>query len=336
MNNEIIDMHVHFGAPANKNNDCYWSDRFTHNAAFIIFLLATRSLFKKISHKRIRKHTLKVINKSKYVDKCVLLAFDEVYNEDGKRNKEMTNLYVPDDYIIDLAKNNNRILFGASVHPYRADWENELDKCLQNKAVLCKWIPSSQMFNPDDKRCNGFYEKLAECNLPLLCHCGPEHAIPTSKPKYNKYNNPEHLEKALNMGVTVIIAHCAMPYFGFMEPDYHDDFNKFIELFKQAEKKDWKLYADVSALATIFRIQYYEKIIKYVPAERLLFGSDYPHPVLETPYNTKMTLFSWLKLLYRAIKMKNLLDKNYLVFKNSDLGNSMFTNAAKLFSEIKY
>ncbi len=55
-----------------------------------------------------------------------------------------TNLYVKNSTVAGLAAGNSRILFGASVHPYRMDWEDELDYCLANKAVLCKWLPSAQ------------------------------------------------------------------------------------------------------------------------------------------------------------------------------------------------
>ena len=338
MGKDIIDVHVHFGSPRNKENDCFWSTQFTQSPAYIVFLLSTKSLFKKVNYKRIKKHILKTINKSKYVDKCVLLAFDRVYDKNGNvlENDDQTHLYVPNDYIIDLAKSNKRILFGASINPFRKDWNEELTKCLANKAVLCKWIPSSQQIDPTHEKCEAFYKKLAEYNLPLLCHCGPEYSIPTSNERYIEYNNPKYLRRALELGVTVIIAHCALPYFWFMDTDYTDDFKEFKKLFKEALKNDWNLYADVSALATLLRRPYFEEIEKLVPSDRLLFGSDFPHPVFEASYKAKIKFFSWLKLFLKVIMTKNLLDKNYLVFKKKDFGDSIFTNAAELFAKINY
>jgi len=46
-------------------------------------LLLTKSLFKKVDIHRVKKHLLGVINGAKQVDKSVILAMDEVYDENG-------------------------------------------------------------------------------------------------------------------------------------------------------------------------------------------------------------------------------------------------------------
>ena len=89
-------------------------------------------------------------NMCKHVDKCVLLAMDKVHDKDGNPKDEQTHLYVPNSYIIKLSEDNERILFGASVHPYKVNWKDELDYCIANGACLCKWIPSSQQIDPTD------------------------------------------------------------------------------------------------------------------------------------------------------------------------------------------
>ena len=76
MSNETIDVHIHFGAPKDEESGCFWSEEFTKSVAYFAMLLITNSLFKKVNIKRVRKHLLKVINKSKYTDKSVVLAFD--------------------------------------------------------------------------------------------------------------------------------------------------------------------------------------------------------------------------------------------------------------------
>lgn len=339
MNNETIDMHVHFGAPEDEESGCFWSEEFTKSVAYFAMLLITNSLFKKVNIHEVRKHILKVINKSKYTDKSVLLAFDQVYDENGTAHPEKTHLCVPNRYIADLAKNNNRILFGASVHPYRHNWTQELDYCLENKAVLCKWIPSSQMINPDHPKCIPFYKKLADHQLPLLCHAGSEYAIPTSDKAYEEYNNPKYLRTALDQGVTVIIAHCSMPYFGDFDEAYLDDFEDFLKLFEEAERNNWNLYADLSAICSPFRIKYIKKVkenVDIIPHEKLLYGSDYPIPVSELCYNKSTNFFSWLKFLLKVAFMSNLLDKNYVLVKEMGFDECIFTNASHLFERIKY
>jgi len=336
---EIIDMHLHFGAPKDEESGCYWSEEFTKQPAYIALLLLTGSLFKKIDIHYIRKRILRIINRSKYVNKSVLLALDQVYDENGNVHPEYTHLYVPNRYLSDLAKENSRVLFGASVHPYRNDWREELDFCLQNRAVLCKWIPSSQLINPEHPKCLPFYQKLVEHKLPLLCHTGPEYAIPTSDKTYIEFDNPKYLRTALDEGVTVIVAHCAMPYFGLLDVDYQDDFKEFLKLFEEAEQNNWNLYADLSAVCSPFRTRYI-KIIKEkldkIPSDKLLFGSDYPIPLSELTYNKSTDFFSWLKFVLRVRLTKNPLDKNYLVIKGMEFDESLFTNAADLFANIQY
>jgi mannonate dehydratase len=291
-------------------------------------LLVTGSLFERIDIHLVKKKMLKTINKAKRVDKSVLLAMDEVYDESGTKRKNLTNLHVPNSYIAELAKENERVLFGASVHPYRPDWEAELDFCLANGAVLCKWIPSSMMINPAHEKCKPFYEKLVEEGLPLLCHAGPEHAIPTSKATYNEYNNPRYLEAALDMGVTVIVAHCAMPFWGKHEGE--EPFENLRHMLGEADEKNWNLYADLSALCIPMRIPYIEKAKEYFPAERLVFGSDYPIPVTEFSYNASSNFFKRMGLFIKVFFTKNLLDKNYFLIKGMEFGDAAFSNASKL------
>ncbi|MCP5104137.1 MAG: amidohydrolase family protein, partial [bacterium] len=297
MSEEIIDVHLHFGAPGGEGSPCYWSKEFTESATYFAMLLVTGLLFRKVDIHRITKHMLEVINKSKSVDKSVLLAMDWVYDEAGTPRKDLTNLYTPNTYIAQLAKENERVLLGASVHPYRNDWEKELDFCLENGAVLCKWIPSSMMINPEHDKCKPFYKKLAENNLPLLCHEGPEVAIPTSDPAYDEYNKPRYLKTALDMGVTVIVPHCAMPVWG-TEGD--EEFEELRQMFEEADAKNWNLYADISAICIPTRATFAKRVREQFPLDRLLFGSDYPIPVSEFSYSAAPNFFKRLAYFFKA------------------------------------
>ena len=339
MANETIDIHVHFGAPKDEESGCYWSEEFTKQPAYFAMLLLTKSLFKKIDINTVKKHIFGVINGSKNVDKTVLLALDEVYDEAGIVQPEKTHLHVPNEFVADLADNNERILFGASIHPYRTDWDITLDYCLLKKAVLCKWVPSSQVIDPANPKCIPFYRKLADHKLPLLCHCGPEYAIPTSDKAYAEYDNPKHLRTALNEGVTVIVAHCAMPYFGDFDTAYLDDFEEFLKLFDEAEANNWNLYADLSAICSPFRIKYVEKVkahVDKIPHDRLIFASDYPIPVSELCYQKSTNFFAWLRYVLKVALMSNALDKNYTLLKGMGFDDCIFATASSLFEQIDY
>lgn len=335
MKDEIIDMHLHFGSPPDEASGCFWSEEFTQSVAYFAMLLITHSLFKKVTFERVRKQILKTINGSKHVQKSVLLALDLVYDKNGAPHPELTHLHVPNKFLAGLSRENDRVLWGASIHPYRKDWETELDFCLENGAVLCKLIPSTQIFNPADSRCIPFYKKLVAHNLPLLCHCGPEPAIPTSDEAFNEFNNPQYLRAALGLGVTVIIAHCSLPYFWIFDVAYQDDYEEFLKLFEESRQNDWRLFADLSALTTPTRNPYIEEIQQAIPPERLLFGSDYPVPIFELSYKKTNSFFRWIYLVIKMLFVKNLLDKNYLLIRQMGFDECIFTNANKLFSEIK-
>jgi predicted TIM-barrel fold metal-dependent hydrolase len=336
MGDPVIDIHIHFGAPEDQASGCYWSEDFAKSPAYFAMLLITHSLFKRVNLGKIKKHMFEILDKSKYTGKGVFLALDKVYDKEGNPHDEKTHLYVPNRYIIQLASENSKVLFGASVHPYRSDWEDELDYCLMNKAVLCKWIPSAQLINPSKALCIPFYRKLALHNLPLLCHSGPEYSIPTSDPIYTVYNNPRYLRSALDNGVTVIIAHCATPYWGSLDVDYQDDFKDFLKLFHEADIRGWKIYADLSAVCTPFRSPYIEKVLGEIPSSRLIYASDYPIPISDICFKKSKKFFFWLGSLAKTMFMENLLDKNYMLIKQMGFDNNVFSNAAKLIRAIKY
>jgi predicted TIM-barrel fold metal-dependent hydrolase len=329
MNGDVIDIHVHFGAPEDAESGCYWSEKFEKGVAFFAMRLVTNSLFGKITIQRIQKHIIGVINGSKYVDKTVLLAMDQVYGENGIACKEKTHLHVPNFYLAELAKENDRILFGASIHPYREDWDDELLNCLENKAVLCKWIPSSHQIDPRHPRCLPFYRKLAEHHLPLLCHVGPEGAIPPFDKQSQELNSPRLLRNALDAGVTVIAAHAALP---LLPPPLESDrfYQELIALFRERESRNWQLYADLSAINLGPRNFYIDKIKNDIPVQRLIFGSDYPIPILDISQKPHLSLWNWLKHFFQTIVIKNPLDKNYALIKNMEFDEAIFHNASNI------
>lgn len=327
MSDPIIDVHVHFGAPEDPQSGCYWSKEFEQGIAFLAMRLVTGSLFKKINIDRVKKQILEVTDGSKYVQKVVLLAMDQVYDADGNAHKEATHLHVPNSCVASLAKEDNRVLLGASVHPYRKDWEAALEYCLENKAVLCKWIPSSQKINLADPKCRPFYKKLAEARLPLLCHVGAEGAIPPFDKTSQSLNSPILLRNALDSGVSLIAAHAALP---LLPPPLEDDqpFRELVSLFHEALLKGWKLYADLSAINLGPRNSYIDRVKNEIPSDRLFFGSDYPIPMLDISQRPHLSLWHWLGHFFQTVFVKNPLDKNYLLIKNMDFDDAIFTNAA--------
>ncbi|MGE5340129.1 MAG: amidohydrolase family protein [Candidatus Omnitrophota bacterium] len=333
MTNEIIDMHIHFGAPSDPKdpNGCYWSKEFEDTITYFALRVITRNLFGDVTIDKIKSQMIKIVNDSKYVKKGLFLALDQVYDPNGTPRKDLTHLHTSNKYLANLAAQNPRILFGASVNPYRKDWEAELDFCIQKNAMLCKWLPSAQNIDPSNSAFIPFYKKLAKHNLPLLCHTGPEYSIPPFEQARQLLNHPKLLRNALDNGVTVIAAHVALPLFPI---DNTDDLKELIALFKEADKKKWNLYADISAMLFVNRSAVYQVYRKEIPQDRLIMGSDYPIPMSEFTVTRSSSLMKRLQILTQSIFMQNLLDKNYTLLKEMGFTPEVLSRASVLFSKI--
>lgn len=206
----------------------------------------------------------------------------------------------------------------------------ETKRCIDNGAVLFKWIPSSQQIDPEDDRCTPFYEMLAKEKVPLLCHTGAELAVPTSDSKTDKFNDPRRLKKALDIGVKVIAAHCATPYFGGILPADKDYFEELMQMLRTSDKNKWDLFTDISAFCTPTRITYLNRINEEisqgtVSPSRFIYGSDFPIPIVDinifkSPFNPK-------ELLEHIKEQGNPLDNNHDILKEFGIHDSIFTNA---------
>ncbi|HET7456472.1 MAG TPA: amidohydrolase family protein [Gemmatimonadaceae bacterium] len=207
------------------------------------------------------------------VDAAVVLAFDAVYDGDGRRDDEGTHLFVENDYVRDLAARHSKVRYGASVHPYRRDAVAEVERCARDGAVLLKWLPITQRFDPSDRRCFPVYEALAALGVPLLSHTGWEHTLPRLLPRAA---DPSLLVPALERGVTVIAAHCgsgAVPG----GRDYLDDFIRLTHVHE-------RLYGDTAGMSLPNRWYAFERLLADdVARSRLVHGSDWPIPAYPDP-----------------------------------------------------
>ncbi|HWE03654.1 MAG TPA: amidohydrolase family protein [Tepidisphaeraceae bacterium] len=202
------------------------------------------------------------------LDAAVVLAFDAVHDQEGRKDDANTHLYVTNDYVIELAARHKNMLFGCSVHPYRKDAVAEIERCVAAGAVLLKWLPIVQNFNPADRRCIPFYEALAHHKLPLLSHTGGEKTLPSLD---MSVADPNLLLPAIERGVTVIAAHCGTRS-GASDID-------FLPAFVRLATDHEHFYGDTSALNLPTR-SYAWKTLLADPTLRskIVHGSDWPIP----------------------------------------------------------
>lgn len=319
-----IDMHFHAGVLGDDDPTMgKLTDEYRRRIEYKVFLLYAGLKEDEVSDQKLMEKTIEIID-SCQLDHVVCLAIDPVYDDGGSRREDRSLMWVDNEYILKLreamkgkGKNEDKVMLGASIHPYDPDFKRRVRRYVEKGAVLVKWLPSAQQINLADERVRAALKFLAKARdgkpLPLLLHTGPEYAIPSSDPRTGSYDflswtfsdkvrnffrgaqkwhRPEvkkihkNLRAGLEEGAVIIFAHCGLPYYapnqlqGIFE---HSDFKKvrrYLEDYPPAPAGKGSCYADLSAVITPFRRSYFPDIRK-LPAESLLFGSDCPTPVFE-------------------------------------------------------
>jgi len=200
------------------------------------------------------------------LDKIVVLALDAVFDESGRACPEKTVLHVKNEFVCSVAAKHPDFMFGASIHPYRKDAVEELGRLVKQGACLIKWLPSGQHIQPDNPKCQPFYEALVHYGIPLLTHTGVEHSLGSRR---SYHNHPDRLVPALEQGVTVIAAHCGVHLF-LHEPS-------FFKAWASLAGKYTNLYGDLGAFSSVTRIPCLRRIISNKElCARVFYGSDFP------------------------------------------------------------
>lgn len=221
-----------------------------------------------VTKESVTRHNRGIVDaiESSMLDRAVLLALDSPHDEDGREMSGGSAVVCANDYVASLCGTSGKTLFGASIHPYRKDALQQLERCIENGACLVKWVPSAQNIDPRDERCFPFYEMLSAYKLPLLSHTGIEHTL---NGRNNGLNDPARLVPALKYGVTVIAAHCGARMM-LHERSYFDSWCKMVMDHENC-------YGDISAfiiptrLHLLSRIRNDEQLLA-----KVLFGSDFP------------------------------------------------------------
>ena len=170
----------------------------------------------------IEKKLMEQILDAERIDRTVILAFDQYHRTDGtclgapRRGERFgTDLYVSNTYVRELCRQHpERLLFGASIHPYRPEATRMLEEVAEAGAVLVKWVPLAKNIDAEDPRTVEFLRKAGQIGMPLLIHYGGERALGNMHPELE---NPAPLLRTLRQlrreGTmpTVIVAHVATP-----------------------------------------------------------------------------------------------------------------------------
>jgi len=247
----------------------------------------------------------------------VILAQDDVHDDRGRVMKDVGSFFVPNDYVLSLARKHPEFLPAVSIHPARPDALEELNRCLDAGAVMMKCLPNCQNINCSDRRFMKFWERMAEAKLPLLAHTGGEHTLPVVRPEFA---DPRILKLPLECGVTVIAAHSGTKS-GLFDPDYFAVFTEMIRRFPN-------LYGDTSAFNVPMRGRHVLECLREPLVSRLVHGSDYPVPV-NGHFAWAGGFVSWREFR-RCQKLPNVLERDYLLKRAMGFPPEHFTSIASL------
>jgi hypothetical protein len=271
-------MHVHIVGNGSGGTGCWLRVRGWHRplAALMVRQIGLPSSSFKGDLDRLYVERLLELVRTSSLSAAVILAHDNVYEQDGRVMEGVGSLYVPNEYVLRLARDHREFLPAVSIHPARPDAFDELERCLADGAVMMKCLPNCHNIDCNDRRYTRFWEQMAAARLPLLAHTGGEHTVPVVR---KELSDPRTLRLPLECGVTVIAAHCATKS-GLFDPEY---FHVFAEMTRRYPN----LYGDSSAFNVPIRGRHVRECLDLSLVGRMLHGSDYPVPVHGH--------FAWLK-----------------------------------------
>src|SRR5260221_8070757 len=265
-----VDMHVHIVGNGSGNTGCWLrvSPMRRPMAGLMLRHVGLPSAALKGDLDRLYVERLLELVRESSLVAVVILAQEQVHNDKGKAMPEVGSFYVPNEYVLSLARRHEEFLPAVSIHPARPDALEELERCLAGGAVMMKCLPNCQNINCNDRRFTRFWERMAEAKLPLLAHTGGEHTMPVVRPEYA---DPRVLALPLECGVNVIAAHCATRS-GLADPEY-------FHIFAGLTRRFANLYGDTSAFNVPLRGRHVPACLREPLRERMVHGSDYPVPV---------------------------------------------------------
>lgn len=203
-----------------------------------------------------------------------------------------------------FCRDNPGFLYGANLDPRSPDIEDEMDAAVSDGAVLLKLMPSFQGVDPASPNCDRYWTAAAARRLPVVVHTGPEHMLSRGD---NALNSPARLERAADIGATIVCAHCGCQLVSFVERSHFGAWKRLVQ-------RHANVYGDVSGFSGCVRRFWLGRIVRNpLLRSRILFGTDYPAFVHVFRPNRGNTFAAWMEL-----------------FRSYGLGDDFFARGAKL------
>jgi hypothetical protein len=266
---EIIDWHAHTAGIGAHGSGIFLSPAIRESYKFPIYLNAfdvSEESLQEHGDAQVLARISAEIERSRLVSKAVILAMDGVVDDKGQLDRARTQIYIPNEFLVENLKQFPNLLFGASIHPRRPDALTRLRAAHANGAVLVKWLPAIMDIDPADAQYRPFYALMRCLGLPLLTHTGDERSFAHAD---DALSDPARLKLPLKMGVTVIAAHFAVRG----ERGSVSNFTRLLPLFDRYPN----LLGDISALTQVGRSEHLARVLSHPALKgRIVYGSDWP------------------------------------------------------------
>src|SRR5882724_2881402 len=319
----LVDYHTHILAVGTSANDAFINAKMRNgfNLERLKFqIYSSASGIKNIDNadQEYVTRRIRLARGNNRHGKYRILAFDKHYNANGTVDLKKTNMYIPNRYAVELAQRYSDIFLPViSVHPYRTDAIQELDKWGKAGVKYVKWLPNAMGMDPANPVIEPFYRKMKEYNMILLSHAGEEQAVEADEDQ--RLGNPLLLRKPLEYGVRVIIAHAA----SLGECDDLDSrdakkvncFDLFLRLMDEPKYRGL-LFDEISAMLQFNRMPIpFTTILKRQDLHpRLVNGSDYPLPAINSLIWTRSLARNGFITAEERQSLNEIYDYNPLLF----------------------
>ena len=322
----LVDFHTHVVATGTSVKDAFVNSKMRSGInleRFKFLIYASAAGVKNIDNadQEYLTRLVRLARATKRQGRYRILGFDKYYKPDGIVDLTKTNMYVPNDYIIELARQYADVFLPViSLHPYRRDALEELDKWANAGVKYIKWLPNAMGMDPANRAIEPFYRKMKEHKMILLSHGGEEQAVQAEEDQ--ELGNPLRLRKPLDMGIRVIIAHAAsLGSCADLDNGQGNNakkancFDLFLRLMDEAKYRGL-LFGEISAMLQFNRMPGpFSTLLKRQDLHpRLINGSDYPLPAINALIRTRSLVSDGFITSEERSALNEIYDYNPLLF----------------------
>jgi uncharacterized protein len=265
-----IDVHVHLAGVGTQGSGCWISPEFRRRGIFVglRMLLGITDRQMETTIDEDWAALVSGLVTSSDLDYAVVLGFDGVYDWRGEFDARKSQMIIPPSWVFDVCERYTNLLPAPSINPYRRDAMELLEGAIERGAVMIKWLPIVQGFDPSSRRSLPFVRRVAEVGIPLLVHAGSGEV--TFRTVASRVGELERLVPALEMGARVICAHTAAPIHLPRQPNQLPLLRNFLARYPN-------FWVDNSGLTNPSRCRHLPRFAADpLIRDRTLHGSDFP------------------------------------------------------------